>query len=663
MAMHGMDVFKLTFAVLDKATAPIRNIQHRIAGMSQASRAKLRGIGMAAAAMGSALSAAVSMIAKNAYSQRGAVETALGDLESLGFKHLKQAEDMARKVSNKWAGVTAQAFLQGTYDIQSGLEGVAEESIPEIGRITAITARAIRGVFTETASTMVKAHGVFKELYGEMDDVDFMRGLAGGVARAVKVFRTDGPQISALISNLGADGTKAGASMAEQFTAAGLAMQTLGGAQAGTAVKNLYRALPKLSDALAKVDKNLKLTDASGKLKPLVDILAWIEKQWGHEANRKFLLKSLGSEEAQSVLKLLVGRSEEFRRKQAEVVEGVESGLLPALKMAESRNKGMAERGQVAAQRWDNAWDSAGRALRRILLPALERIGELALSVQKWIDANPKLAGSLMVAATAVGVFTTALGGVVVALAVAKTAAVSTAIASMLNPVTAVIAILAALAVGVYLVIENWSSIAAFFKEMWAELLAWWDGVWGKWGDVITAAALGALGPFGMLILYGKKLITFFAGLWDKVAAAWNKGGLLAAGKALIMGLWDGLKSAWGMVDAWFRARVQLLIKPVMYLAEKLGLIDAAMPPPPADSPQASPQPSQTPPPVQPGRPVWPARPTPQAQGVDVRGGVQATIRIDAPTWMNPQVTELDKDGDMDMDIYAGHTDLVPVMP
>lgn len=105
----------------------------------------------------------------------------------------------------------------------------------------------------------------------------------------------------------------------------------------------------------------------------------------------------------------------------------------------------------------------------------------------------------------------------------AATSAFGVAMAIVTSPITLVIAAIAALAAGAYLLYTNWDTI----KPM---LLAFWEDIKAVWGTFVTWVS-------GM----ADSIVAFFAALPAK---------MLEVGGNIINGLWDGLKnSATAVVD------------------------------------------------------------------------------------------------------------------
>ena len=133
------------------------------------------------------------------------------------------------------------------------------------------------------------------------------------------------------------------------------------------------------------------------------------------------------------------------------------------------------------------------------------------------------------------------------------------------NPIGLVVAAVAALAAGVFVVYKNWEPIKEFFGKIWegikASAGAAWEGI-----KTFTAAAWESgilpviLGPIGIVIRYWDKIKAAAVAVWEGIktftAAAWESGILpvILGPIGIVIRYWDEIKAAavavWeGIVD------------------------------------------------------------------------------------------------------------------
>ncbi len=123
------------------------------------------------------------------------------------------------------------------------------------------------------------------------------------------------------------------------------------------------------------------------------------------------------------------------------------------------------------------------------------------------------------------------------------------------NPIGLVVAAVAALAAGVFVVYKNWEPIKEFFGKIWEGLKASagaaWEGI-----KTFTAAAWESgilpviLGPIGIVIRYWDKIKAAAVAVWEGIktftAAAWESGILpvILGPIGIVVRYWDKIKAA-----------------------------------------------------------------------------------------------------------------------
>jgi len=269
--------------------------------------------------------------------------------------------------------------------------------------------------------------------------------------------------------------------------------------------------------------------------------------------------------------------------------------------------KGWSEIQQTFNQKWAEFKDGLGAAAIQIgsaLLPPLGVFLSILGSLFKLLADHPVLLVGL---ATAIGV------ALVPAIWAAVTATVAWTAALLANPLTWVALLVAALAMGVYELIEHWRGVASFFTGIWHAIVAVFNGIKRAWDDFMGGFTnpLAKIGPgvsaferlfltMGSNVKKSLDAITHFImggpAEWGRVLgeaagkltrAAWDAAqglyhgfitgvkalndwilnfphmvtsGLATAGSWLIhtgwdllQGLWNGAKQAWDGFWAWLK--------------------------------------------------------------------------------------------------------------
>jgi phage-related minor tail protein len=162
------------------------------------------------------------------------------------------------------------------------------------------------------------------------------------------------------------------------------------------------------------------------------------------------------------------------------------------------------------------AFTGLAKAVRGLTPERVEQFIDQAKALFRSLNEGVQYIGGWKVALTAAGLALTGLLGplVAVGLAVAKVGVVLGAFA-IANPiVVAIIALLAALAYGGYMLWKHWEPVKKFFSDLWTDVRAEFDAVveWlGPWGDLFLPIAI---------YRNWNEIVAFFAALWPKVKEA-----------------------------------------------------------------------------------------------------------------------------------------------
>jgi hypothetical protein len=266
------------------------------------------------------------------------------------------------------------------------------------------------------------------------------------------------------------------------------------GSQAGTAMRAMYNRMaapPKMAaDAIAKL--SLKVSDAQGNMRPMVDLMGEIAQK----------TKDMGNTERMGIFKAIAG--EEAGTAFAQLIN--QGGAGEITKFIEILKTSNGEVTKIAKQMGDNtagdikafssAYEGLGIALTQTNNAPMRELIQMGTEMLKstidWVKANPELAATLLkIMAVGVGLVTVlgglALGvaGILGPLAMAKWSLMSLGIkviplvtgafrmmgiAMAANPIGIVIAAIATAAAGAYILYEAWGPITEWFSEFWDSL-------------------------------------------------------------------------------------------------------------------------------------------------------------------------------------------------
>lgn len=217
---------------------------------------------------------------------------------------------------------------------------------------------------------------------------------------------------------------------------------------------------------------------------------------------------------------------------------------------------GAAYAGTLAGQQetLQNETDQLARSMTEVLLPAMKFVVGQLSGLAHWMNENQGVAqvliygiGGLAAVYSVLSIASTVASGVT-ALKTGATAAsipatvgataANTGLAASIWattwPILAVIAAIALLAAGVWLIIDNWDVIGPWLAGLWDGIaktaVGAWDGItkwWGGvWGGIMKVAGgvwdgikkIWEWSPLGFIITNWKPILGFFAGIGDGIS-------------------------------------------------------------------------------------------------------------------------------------------------
>ena len=324
-----------------------------------------------------------------AVTSTNATTKALGEMASLGFKDLKSLEKAAKEFSNQFADITKSDFIAAAYDIKSGIASLSDTAVGEFTKIAALTAKATKASVSEMTSLFATGYGIFKDFYDNLSDFEFGELFSGGIATAVRAFKTTGPQMAASIENLGAMATSALIPLEEQLTVLGMLQATMSGSEAGTK----YRAFIK-SAAEAGEQMGISFMDANNNLLPIPNILERIRGKYGETVDaveKMEMMKAFGRIEALTVVDLLMPKIDALKGNISDLGNAMRGGTATTLEMATAMNVELGAVFGLLKQRVHNTFEVLGKAILPVVLPAINAVSSAALAFQKWTESHPHL--------------------------------------------------------------------------------------------------------------------------------------------------------------------------------------------------------------------------------------------------------------------------------
>ncbi|WP_299940113.1 phage tail tape measure protein [uncultured Microbulbifer sp.] len=520
---------KLMFRIglIDKASGPLGKLDAQMQKLS--SRATKGGAMLGAAAAGGwALQRSLSGLLGPAIE----LDRAMGEVRSLDVHRdaLDKLQRTAIASSIKY-GTGAADFVRASYDIQSaiaGLEGGELAKFTEASAVLAQGTKADVGTITDYMGTM---YGIFQNDAKRLGNAKWVEIVAGQTATAVQMFKTNGAEMAAAFSTLGASGQSHGIQMAEQMAILGQLQSTMSGSESGTKYKAFLQGVGKAQGQLG-----LQFTDSQGRMLPMLDILGKLQGRLaglGSVEQGNLLMKAFGSKEAVSLIQQLMLDT-----------KGLANNI-PAL----GNVKGMEKARRMAAEIADpfNRWRESSKAVRMVIgnallpviTPLIEKFTQANATLIDWSNKFPHLTKFI-------GITTLVIVGLIgtVLLFAAVGGVVQLTIAGLIGLQTAWTGV-TALSSGAMALLTKGLKAARiatllFSLSLYANPMVW-----------IAAAVIGLIAGLAMLVIH-----------WDTV-------------KAATLGFIHGFVERWGAIRKVIEGNpiLKILAAPFLFAIDTVGFL------------------------------------------------------------------------------------------
>lgn len=298
---------------------------------------------------------------------------------------------------------------------------------------------------------------------------------------------------------------------------------SLGQARAGTG--KMASFLKEVSPALLRQVKAAKdnesafnlLADAAAKLTDKAKLAAFAQKTLGDASLAPLLAKGskgikelrdeyIGFAGSQQGAADAAGEVDDGLKKFKATTDGIKAalvqGLAPALGVIVEQLRAWLQgsRGQIA-----EFAASLGKRIPDAVQKLVGVFSGVVETIRPFVDSTTKLK-----------VIAAAVAAIIVGPLVASI--YSLGVALLTTPVGWIVAGIAAIAAGAYLLIKNWDSVTA-----------WWKGIWDKFGGVLTVALPFIVVPIRLIVGLVKTIIEhwepikdFFVTLWDGITGAFR---------------------------------------------------------------------------------------------------------------------------------------------
>lgn len=562
-----MSAESLTYIIslIDRASAPLRGIRQQVSALGQTAKSGAQQVAMGTAAMWAAGQALKGGLEPAIEMRRALASVQALDVTQDGLKQLKNA---ALQFSMQYGGSAAE-IVGASYDIQSAISGLSADELTGFTTTSAVVAKATKANTQTITNYMGTMYGIFKQTADGMGKVKWAEKIGGQTAYAANLFKSDGESMSQAFTSLGAAAQTAGRSSAEQFAILGQLQSTMSGSEAGTKYKAFLAGVGNAQKTL-----KMSFTDTAGQMKSMPEILDLLHKKFGNiskVADSDLLKKAFGSDEAVSMIKLLISDTDGLKKSIGEIdaIDGLDGVKRAAATVADPWERAAA--GITAVK------IAVGSALLPVLEPLLIKMTGVAQAAVVWLNKFPNIARWIgivtasIISATAAGAaFSVVLGGL-------KMAGAGIRLAGIFTGITPLFSMLGKGAVAIF----RFSGALQFFRNtLFAArlaLLAFGGGLATVTAPVWGIAALIAL-AIGVIVVavvkFWHPIKAFFSGFAAGFMQAAQKsqvlqnvlaalGPVFSAVCSVASWLWNGIKSLCG----WFGD----LLTPIQYTKNELS--------------------------------------------------------------------------------------------
>ncbi len=362
----------------DKISAPLGKVKTSFSDLAAQSQQNIIQMGAGLAGMvgaGTAITESLEPALE--------VNRALGDMRALGTAEdaLASLNSKALEFSITYAASAAE-FVASSRVIDGAIKGLVGGQLAAITSSSNLLAKVTKADAETTGAYLGTMYNLFKTEADKMGKVEWIEQLTGQTALAVKLFRTDGAQLKDAFKEVGAIATQAGVSVAEQMAVIGSLSSTMEGGDAG----GRYTAFFENMGASAE-KTGIKLTDASGKALPMIEILDKLTAKYGDltsaSAGTK-LMEAFGGEGAQ-VIGALAKDTDRLRNGISEL------GKVRGLENAEKMAKAMVDPWQQFGKAVEALRIAFGQSLIPTLTPLMDRLVGIAQTLTRWTQLFPNI--------------------------------------------------------------------------------------------------------------------------------------------------------------------------------------------------------------------------------------------------------------------------------
>ncbi|AOM42238.1 phage tail tape measure protein [Xenorhabdus hominickii] len=570
-----------TLSLIDKITQPLAGAKAAVSGFAQSSQGAFEKLAIGGAGLAASFWSIKSFL-DPAIEMDEALKSA--SLQGIDSSVMDKVAKDAMTFSSRY-GKSSIEFVQSAAEISKAVNGLSHSDLPQMTNIANTTAAALKSSANDAANYMGKMFTQFASHANAVGHLRFAEELAGKAVYMSKTFGTSMTEIADLMEGARAAGTHFGIGIDEQLAVLGELNRSLGGEASGA-----YESFITNAEASGK-KLGVSFTHASGQLLSMPAMLEKLQAKYGKSIEGNLKAQAEIDEafgDSAVVIKQLYGNVDVLRKNMTAL--GANDGMKRTKEMAEL----MANPWERLQAIWENIRIAIGATLLPVIKPLINNMANTSQIVVRWLKLFPNIARwvgyitlamlSFAVAGAAANIvmgmskfiwlglkgiwaactlvmklWTAAvwlcngaiivwnatlrvLRGVLLAVRIAAFAA-GISFSFMTWPILLIIAAIALLAVGIYLLIKHWDTIKAAimnttaFKvvsaavqrvgESFSKVFAWIGQAWDDLCNGFTNFSLAE--TFSSMV---DSISNMFGALWDSL-----KGSFASVYNSIVGGL------------------------------------------------------------------------------------------------------------------------------
>lgn len=377
-----MSTLDFTLSMIDKVTQPLKAVQAGVTQFAETSQQAFKNIAVGGAGLAGSVFAL-----KNVLDPALAIQDALDMAKVTGVDDgaMKKITDEALTFSAQY-GKSAVKFVESSLSIRKAISGISDNELPQLTKISNITASALKTTAEESNAYMGKMFSQFQGYADSVGKVTFAEELAGKAVIMSQTFGTSMAEITDLMEGARSAGTQFGVGIDEQLAVLGELQRSL-----GTESSSAYESfLSGATDGAKKL--GLSFVNASGQMLTMPEMLEKLQGKYGKSIAgnlkaQKEIEDAFG--DSAIVVKSLFNNVDVLRKNISAL--GGDDGMKRATEMASM----LANPWERLLSIWESIRIAVGMTLLPVIVPLINKIADMGQMLVRWLTLFPNIARAI----------------------------------------------------------------------------------------------------------------------------------------------------------------------------------------------------------------------------------------------------------------------------